>query len=685
MKFIDTKRFSPVIWGKDLPHSDDMFHYDYTEIPSKVVDRKKFIKENNIFTDTEWWSKQYYRCMHGYTVENAIEPGGDAMVDGVDAFWKGNTCYIPQYDLFFIDRKVHISGRYYFYLNFWPIYGVIQGKDYKGIIRPRFLDHQFYYSRRSEMMREQKKDGSEFKTRQLGVSELEAGLELAYNYLFLPASINIIVAGEQGDADHTFENCDRGLEMMINTQFYLERAIGGNNKSLIKSKYNKSEIRALTAKDKPQTLSRFSPTYVLYEEIGKGKKDWSLQVSAFVRASIFTNNKKTGYQKFVATGGNMEEGAHDIEVRHFDPKEHDILEFNNIFEEDRIEGGKKVGHFMGKYWFKIIDDDGNTQKQESIKALLAERKNIKPSELYIHVTQNAIYASEALMISTIGYFGSDRISALNRRRIEIKQNSHLQLEKRCILKYKDSGKKWLGVEIEYKEDGWLNIIEEPIKDKEGKVYVNLYHAGTDSYDQDEAYTSSSKGAMYVKKGYLPGQAHINCCVAELIERPTIAQGGAETFFEHTIMVCLLYRCQNNIEYSNIRIFYYYRDHNFEHLLKERPRLAFANKLVDSSLSNPWGTDKTLKPQILAILADSLTDEAIANMFFLNQITSFSRFKYNPGEKFNCDITIASAETEVSFKEDLEIVVKSEKEMNSNKPARLIYKTNSRGQLVQQFL
>ena len=206
----------------------------------------------------------------------------------------------------------------------------------------------------------------------------------------------------------------------------------------------------------------------------------------------------------------------------------------------------------------------------------------------------------------------------------------------------------------------------------------------DSYDQDEAYTSSSKGAMYVKKGFLPGQEHINCCVAELIERPTIAQGGAETFFEHTIMVCLFYRCQNNIEYSNIRIFYYYRDNNFEHLLKERPRLAFANKLVDSSLSNPWGTDKTLKPQILAIQADALTDEYIANMFFINQITAFSRFKYNPGEKFNCDITIASAECEVSFKEDLEIVVKSEKDINQNKPKRLVYKTNNRGQLVQVF-
>ena len=674
-----------MIWGKDLPHADDLFHYDYTEIPKKASDRKKFIRDNHIFKDTEWWSKQYYRCIHGYTVEDAIEQGGDAILDGVDSFWKDNNCWLPEYDLYILDRKLHISGRYYFYLNFWNIYGVIMGKNYKGVIKPRFLDHQYLYSRRSEMMREQQKDGSEFKTRQLGVSELEAGLELAYNWLFMPASINIIVAGEQTDADHTFENCDRGLDMLLNTQFYMERAIGGDNKSLIKSKFTKSEIRAISAKDKPQAISRFSPTYILYEEIGKGKKDWSLQTAAFVKPSIFTNNIKTGYSKYVATGGDMDEGAHDIEVRHFEPVKHDILSFTNKFEEEKIEGGTKTGHFMGKYWFKIIDEDGNTQKQKSIDKLLEERKNVKSSELYLHITQNAIYASEALMISSIGYFGADRISALNRRRIEIKQRKELQLERRGILKWKDSTKKYLGVDFEYNDKGWLNIIEEPVKDHEGKVYINLYGAGTDSYDYDEAYTSSSKGAMYIKKKYLPGQALINCCVAEIIERPTIAEGGAETFFEHTIMACLYYRCQNNIEWGNTRIFFYYRDNNFEHLLKERTRLAFANKLVDSQMSNPWGTDKTLKPQILAIQADALTDEYIGNMFFVNQIVAFTKFKYTPGEKYNCDITIASAECEVSFKEDLQTVVKSEKEIGQNRPKRLIFKTNSRGQLQQAFV
>jgi hypothetical protein len=138
MLFVGTRRFSPVIYENDLPHKGDLFHKDIADIPVVKKERIKYLKDNNIIIDTAWWDKQYLRCIHGYTVENAIKRGGDALEDEKDAFWKGNQCYIPQYDLTFFDNKVHISGRYYFFLNFWPIYGLIEGKDYKGIVRPRF-------------------------------------------------------------------------------------------------------------------------------------------------------------------------------------------------------------------------------------------------------------------------------------------------------------------------------------------------------------------------------------------------------------------------------------------------------------------------------------------------------------------------------------------------------------------
>jgi len=688
MRFIDTKRFQPVIHCGDLPYKDDLFHIKESEIPRKREERVKFIKDNHIYVDTVWWTKQYNRCIYGYTVENAIEKGGDALEDNVDAFWKDNNCYLPQYDLYIINKKVHISGRYYFFLNFWPIYGLAEGSKAKGIIKPRFLDHQFLVSRLWEMQAEQQKDLQLMKTRQLGISEMYAGGKLAYNYLFVSASQNIIVAGEQGDADHTFENCDRGLDLMANTQFYLERSVSKlQSNPLIKSKHTSSWIRSLSARDKPQIISKYSPYEIYYEEIGKGKKAWSLDVAGFARAAIYTNNIKTGFQSFIGTSGNLEGGAYDLEQRFYNPEKYNNLSFKNTFEpKDNIES-KRVGYFLPKWWFKIIDKDGNTQKKESIACLLEERKSIAPDKLYIHVTQEAIYASEALQVSTLGFFGDVAIGSLNRRRIEIKQNPQFQLERRGILKIKDVNKPivYSNLEFEYDDKGWLNIIEEPVTDKNGLVYINLYRAGADSYDYEEAHYSNSKGAFYVKKGFLMGQSLVNTYVAEIVERPTVSEGGAETFYFHTILACIWYRCKVNIEYSNLRIFQYYEDRGFEHLLFERPRLAFANKILKSTLSNKYGTDKSLKPQGLGILADKLTDEYIGNMFFLSQIEALAKFKYIPSatKPYNCDRTMATMECEIYDKEDEMVIVKSEGDI-INKRKRLVYKRVN-GRIVQEFV
>ena len=73
MRFVETRRFSPVIFGGDLPHADDLFHIDESEIPRKKEDRVKFIKDNHIFKDTAWWSKQYQRCMHVFSIKRLLD------------------------------------------------------------------------------------------------------------------------------------------------------------------------------------------------------------------------------------------------------------------------------------------------------------------------------------------------------------------------------------------------------------------------------------------------------------------------------------------------------------------------------------------------------------------------------------------------------------------------------------
>ena len=118
MRFIDTKRFQPVIYGNDIPHRFDLFHHNVLSVPKTEPLYVKYLKRNNIITDRGWWQKQRERCLVGYTVPNAIEKGGDALRDGIDAIWFEDHVFLPQLDFKINNKEVWISGRMYFYLNF---------------------------------------------------------------------------------------------------------------------------------------------------------------------------------------------------------------------------------------------------------------------------------------------------------------------------------------------------------------------------------------------------------------------------------------------------------------------------------------------------------------------------------------------------------------------------------------
>jgi hypothetical protein len=115
-----------------MPHKYDLFHFNPTLVPKNRDKRKDFIKKNNIIIDRDWWRIQYNRCIYGYTIPNAVrrdkQDDDSAYVDGVDCFWYENNCQVPIYDITFKDSSVHITGRMYFYLNFWLIYGLLEGK-----------------------------------------------------------------------------------------------------------------------------------------------------------------------------------------------------------------------------------------------------------------------------------------------------------------------------------------------------------------------------------------------------------------------------------------------------------------------------------------------------------------------------------------------------------------------------
>ena len=261
--FVNTKRFSPVIYDKS----------------------QKMPDKNSPDYDL-WWHEQYRRCIKGYIVPNATK--------------RGHSVWIP--------------GRMYFYLNFWIIFAKLDNASRKEKRNPKFLSLDYFKFMVIEMMFYYEKDNMFPKSRQTGFSEYGAA-NIGYNFIFLPSSVSVIVAGQGDYAEKTMQNVITGLDNLGDSEFYKRRSpnrseyikalykedvvdeVTGEKRTLVKG-YG-SEVYCITAKDNTQAVSRLSPFFILYEEIGKWKKGTLKETSEFVRPSLRAEGVKTGYQLFI--------------------------------------------------------------------------------------------------------------------------------------------------------------------------------------------------------------------------------------------------------------------------------------------------------------------------------------------------------------------------------------------------
>jgi hypothetical protein len=120
---------------------------------------------------------------------------------------------------------------------------------------------------------------------------------------------------------------------------------------------------------------------------------------------------------------------------------------------------------------------------------------------------------------------------------------------------------------------------------------------------------------------------------------------------------LYYNSINLIEYSNLRIFDFYKNHGFNFLLKEQPKLMIAKWIQDTKVANEYGIDPSSKAYWLSELSDSLSDELINNIYDIDILSALAKFRYNPGRlKYNCDITISMALLSVLYQDEIELEV-----------------------------
>ena len=662
MIFKEIERFSPIRFGKDVPHERDLFWIDPQEIPIKVDPLQKFLKK--FIIDKQWWDLQRTRCTRGYIVRNAVEFGkGDVFEEGKTMFQQDDgSWYIPHLDYSVnANGDIWISGRMYFYLNFWKISiedKLLHKKDYD---HPWFTDLSWENWMLRERARREFKDIGWFKSRQRGLSEEEA-CDTGWVFLFMNNVQVGIGATQDVYNDNTFAMVKRGIKNIYNTQFHKE--ISRDNDSELITRHTGVEIYSRTAKNNPEIFSGLNKLYkVHYEEVGVMPEGFIFRMTSAVKRSITTGGtRRTGFQVFTGTAGLSDEGIRDIEEMLYKPDEHDLLSIPNTFDKD-APAGSRIACYIPAWKFRIMDENNNSLRGESIEDIYSSRKLCSPKERATLTAQEPIQTKDMFGIQPGGFFG-EFISfhcseARNRIITHAELREGIELGK---LHPKNPRNLIEGVEWELDmDDGDIMIAEHP-KTKEiilpGKVkkevpLEGLYKQGTDSIDQTESNTSESKLASLVYKGvnltvdiYSPEVK--NNFVACYIGRPTEKMGGRNIAYANAAMLSLYYGCFNMIEYTKILIFEYFIDMGLEGYLAPCPEMTVSAYIDRSQVTNRYGLPSSLILPMLTKLRDFLGYVEPGTQYPINIygnpfemiLDKFGKFKKDP--KYNCDITSAAA-------------------------------------------
>jgi len=657
--FVNTTQFSPVAID-GLPPQDSMYY-------------KSFYEEN------------YKYIMNGYTV------GGE-----------------------------RITGDHYWFLNFWKVRGTNRRTRRKEIIYPRFLEMQYIYAHELERARLLEKNMCLLKRRQIGATEFHAALG-GKEFTFFPASQTVYVSGLDEYTKKLWNDTMRGLNQLSETNYFKNRnpkqadyvrasypvtIIDPESNKTIIDKGLLSEIYAYTSRGNPQIVSSKSPSLIILEEFGIMAN--GIATYRFVEPSLYAESDgitderiKTGMAIFAGTGGETDgalTGVGDLEKVFFNPDDFDCLSYDlSEFDSEVAPNTSRSCFFIPDWRFYLVDKDGNDRKEDSIAKLDKIREDKEDSDsLQEFCVTMPRRPADAFMLPSGGYFGKMIASGINKRRAHVMTHVDHQTREVGKLEWVRNGKDIMGIEWIPDRDGLIEIYEHPmmidgdniiVKDAQGSYPPNhpgcivpqqLYFTGTDSYDKDEAKTSTSKGACIVRKGFHSiAESHGFFCA-----KAYMRSEKAYEFYENSAKLTYYYNSLNLIEWSNILIFDWYRRNNLEFLLHLRPDLVLANWIKSSQVDNRYGIDPSTKREWLSILKQQLKEQGeIERMLDLDLMKAFINYKIDP--KYNCDLTIAASLCMVQINE-MRIADETEDEKEEMKSEPLFgYKKGAYG--LTQFI
>ena len=477
----------------------------------------------------EFWDEQIERCKNGYKPR------------GLDA----------------------ISGKHYYYLNFYKILGSSGEKGgRKTLIAPWYRDMDKEYFDLFETCKDEEKGMIVIKARDKGFSYMNSGI-LAQEFTFYPFNEIGIAAGLQVTADSFFGKVKNGL---FNQEPIFRHSILKDADALLKSGYKKkdkegkwnvggfqSSIHCRTMSN-PEVFKGERLSVMVFEEAGEFKELLNAYMSS--KACFMDGDIQYGVPIIGGTGGDIEASSKDFMDMYYNAEAFNLIP---MF----IPATKCYHGFFNL-------ETGVSDIKNAEKKLLKERKQLKEGAnnkgFNLHIQNYPLTVEEAFLQTKSSKFN---IANINEQRgiIMSSPTTENQIQ---------SGRlEWLdeGMNVEWIPDntGPYKILSHPQTE-----YKGLDIGGIDSYDQDTAKSSKSLGSAIIYRRFYSVDMPSNYVVAEYTERPKTA----EEFWDGCLKLAVYYNSKMLIEFTKIGIIDYFKRMGGMQFMKERPTAAHSPKSVN---------------------------------------------------------------------------------------------------------
>ena len=453
-----------------------------------------------------------------------------------------------------------ITGKHYYYLNFYKILGSdgVKGNSRKTLIAPWYRDMDKYYFDLFDTSKEDEKGMIVIKARDKGFSYMNSGI-LAHEYTFYPYNHVGVAAGLQVTATSFFDKVKAGLN---NQQSSFRHSVLKDGDEILRSGYKikdkegkwgtggfQSVIHCRTMSN-PEVYKGERLAVMVFEEAGEFKELLNAYMSS--KACFMDGDDQYGVPIIGGTGGDIEAASKDFMDMYYNAEAYNLIP---LF----IPASMCYHGFFDKAT-GISDDEGAT------KALMLRREQLRAAGnqkgFNLELQNYPLSVEEAFLQTKNSKFN---VANINAQRSEILSNESLQGQIQVgDLDWDDSG---YGVKFTLNKHGAYKILAHPRTDLKG-----LDIGGIDSYDQDESTTDSLGSALIYRRFYNTDIAS-DYVIADYTERPKTA----EEFWDGCLKLAVYYEASMLVEYTRIGIIGYFQREGMTKYLKERPATAHSPK------------------------------------------------------------------------------------------------------------